>query len=76
MPTEKFWYDCKVIFREGCPSLPYMNDVIDFIRAIRDQSTDAKWKSLPGLCTANWDGYILINCEDGFPCLILPNKEK
>ncbi len=44
----------------------YMNDVVDWIRECRAS------RSLPGLQSGFWSGYIYVDCPDGYPCLILP----
>ncbi len=46
----------------------YMQEVKDWIRECRKEG------KLPGLRDGvKWpDGYITVDCEDGFPCLILP----
>ncbi len=46
---------------------PAMYQLSDNIKAIRD-SGDIP---LPGLC-GGWDGFILIDCDNGYPCLIVP----
>lgn len=49
---------------------PYMNDVVEQVRGyIKD-------KTLPGLQSGSWDGPILVDCDLGYPCLILPRKGK
>ena len=50
---------------------PYMDDVVSKIRGWRD-SDDLG--ALPGLSGAGWDGPILIDCEEGYPCLLMPGK--
>lgn len=51
----------------------YMNDVADYIRGVRQCEGQG---SLPGLCsTRGWDGFILVECEHGVPCLIIPEKK-
>lgn len=47
----------------GC----YMNDVTAWVR--RSQGAG---EPLPGLAGDRWDGPILVDCDEGFPCLILP----
>jgi hypothetical protein len=47
----------------GC----YMNDVTDWVR--RSQGGGLP---LPGLASDRWGGPILVDCDEGFPCLILP----
>lgn len=53
----------------------YMYDVVDHVKQLRDADGP---RQLPGLSEKGqgWDGYILVDCIDGFPCLILPNKVK
>lgn len=50
---------------EGHPTC-YMNDVVDWVKDLRVRG------ELPGLQSGKWEHYILVNCEDGYPCLILP----
>lgn len=52
--------------------VPYMNDYCSRIRGLRDSQGQ---EGLPGLSGSGWDGFILVNCEEGYPCLILPPKE-
>lgn len=56
----------------GVTNIPYMNDVVAKIRGLRDSGGQG---SMPGLNSQSegWDGLILIDCEQGFPCLILPS---
>jgi len=48
------------------PDVIYMNDVVDWIKQSREQGI------LPGLKSGKWEGYILVECLQGYPCLILP----
>lgn len=52
-------------------SMPNMNDVVAKVVGLRD---DGGQGSMPGLSdqSAGWDGFILVECEQGFPCLIKP----
>lgn len=49
----------------GPTETPYMQQAVDHVKALRDGPPCA----MPGLAT-QWRGYILIDCEHGFPCLI------
>lgn len=44
----------------------YMIEVFDYVRGLK------KERQLPGLESGTWDGPILVDCEDGWPELILP----
>ena len=48
---------------------PYMPDVAAKVRGLRDTGGQA---ALPGLCGEGWNGFILVDCEEGHPVLILP----
>lgn len=49
---------------DGCC---YMLGVKDWVKRLRCEG------KLPGLQSGRWDdGYILIDCFEGYPCLILP----
>lgn len=72
-PSGKFYSDVKyttTIKVCGNSSCPYMPDIVDKIRGLRDTGGQ---DALPGLSGSRWDGIILITCEEGYPCLILPN---
>lgn len=47
-----------------------MQSVVEHIKGIKSPQT------LPGLITSNWDGFILVDCEQGYPCLIVPEGMK
>lgn len=49
----------------------YMSDVADLVKRQRDGHS---MSGLPGLQSGTWDGPILIDCDDGFPVLILPQR--
>ena len=46
-----------------------MYEVIDWVNNIIEERKE----TLPGLAGSSWDGFIVINCEEGFPHLFLPN---
>ncbi len=48
---------------------PYMPDAVAKVRGWRDTGGP---EALPGLSCDGWPGYILVDCEDGYPCLITP----
>jgi hypothetical protein len=50
---------------------PYMNDVASHVRGLRDSGGQ---DAMPGLSGEGWEGYILIECDEGFPVLILPKN--
>jgi len=45
----------------------YMQSVVDWVKSLRNKGP------LPGL-SGGWDGPILVDCDAGYPCLILPEK--
>lgn len=54
-------------FEECSPGMCYMHDVIDWMKALRSAG-----KVMSGL-SGCWDeGYIMLDCEEGFPCLLIP----
>ena len=48
---------------------PFMQEAVDHLSALRHRGP------MPGL-TGGWDGHILVDAEDGYPCLIpaLPER--
>lgn len=48
---------------------PYMPDVVAYLRGLRDCDGEG---SLPGLSGTWAEGFILVDCEQGYPCLIPP----
>ena len=50
---------------------PYMPDIKVKIVGLRDQGGQS---ALPGLSGEGWDGYILVDCDEGYPMLILPRE--
>lgn len=75
---EDFWYPCidcgsqQNLDGTIGPVNAYMSDVTDYIRSILHSTREEK---LPGLSSSNWQGYIVITCADGVPCLIDADKE-
>lgn len=71
-PNGKFYTDAevswKIQFCEGNTTI-YMADACEKLRGLRDSGGP---NALPGLCGEGWKGFIMIDSEDGFPCLILP----
>lgn len=47
----------------------YMPDVVAWIRGLRDNGDEGP---LSGLDCYGWSGYIVVDCEYGYQCLILP----
>ena len=45
----------------------YMNKVCDYVRELN------KIGPMPGLSGRWLDGYIRVDCKEGFPCLIIPD---
>lgn len=50
--------------------IAYMYDAVDWVRRARTDS------SLPGLQSGRWEGFMLVDCEEGYPCLVLPEGLK
>ena len=50
---------------------PYMPDVKSKVIGLRDQGGQG---ALPGLSGEGWGGYILVDCDEGYPALILPRE--
>lgn len=73
----KFYTEAKVtwsmenIATDGQPPTPAMWHAVAKLRGLRDNGGP---EALPGLCCNGWPGPIVINCEQGFPCLLMPNK--
>lgn len=59
-------YDYNVRVITGKVTIPYMADVVAHLRGLRDSQTGR----LPGLQSGQWEGHILVDCEEGYPCLI------
>ena len=55
---------------EGCtsPRVAYMHDITDKIREWNEEG------KLPGLSSGGWTGPILVTCDEGVPCLIMPRS--
>lgn len=64
----------KAIIRKTETGVAYMPDIAAKIRGIRDSR--AQDDPLPGLCGNGWEGFILIECEEGFPVLVVPSTSK
>ena len=56
----KFDHECQISSGDSC----YMYDVVEHFEGLRKTK-----RSMPGL-SGHWDGPIVINCEQGWPCLI------
>jgi hypothetical protein len=56
-------------FKPNC----FMPDVVAHVRGLRDSGGQG---ALYGrsIYDEGWDGYILVNCKEGYPVLILPNE--
>lgn len=57
---------------DSLPPTPYMPDAFAKVRGLRDTGGQG---ALPGL-SGGWDGPILVDCDDGYPGLILPHRER
>ncbi len=73
-PSGKFYSEGTMeLATDNCGSdqhpTAYMQDAVDHICGLRD----GKGNHMPGL-SGRWHGPILVNCEDGYPCLI-PGRE-
>lgn len=72
-PSGKFYTEAKATreFRMvgNSHNVCNMSDVTAWIRGLRDAGGQ---EALPGLSGSGWDGPILIDSDDGFPCLIMP----
>lgn len=72
----KFYTEAEFDFQQkrGAKSSCYMPDVVSHIVGLRDKGGAG---ALPGLCdfTEGWPGYIIVNCDDGYPHLILAPKD-
>jgi len=73
-PSGKFYTEDKftanIHMNEG--GAPHMPHVVAKVRGWRDEGSPG---SLPGLSGGGWAGYILVDCEEGYPCLIIPREE-
>ena len=51
-----------------------MQDAVAYIRGTRNGGGQG---SMPGLSrhSEGWDGFILVDCDEGYPHLILPSKD-
>lgn len=70
-PSGKYYLDTKVEWEcRLCgehSGVPYMNDIVLKIRGLRDYGGQS---ALPGIQGSGWEGFILVDCNEGFPCLI------
>jgi hypothetical protein len=78
-PSGKYYTDAEFEWEgAACGDGPepscYMNDAVAHVRGTRDGGGQG---SMPGLSEhgEGWDGFILVDCDRGFPALILPPKE-
>lgn len=72
--TESNWEtEVDALGPEG--NAPYMQEAVARLRGLRDSGGQG---AMPGLSqwTEGWAGPILLNHPEGYPCLILPPKEK
>lgn len=60
-------FDCRLC-QDG--NTVYMPDYVGRIRGLRRNA--GQGAHLPGLNSLWLNGYVLIDCEDGVPCLLLP----
>lgn len=72
-PNGKFYTEAEVEWEIKClwegpkvPPTPWMTEAVDYLK-----SWDDNRGGLPGLIGKTWEGPVLINCEQGFPVLIL-----
>lgn len=56
--SEKAWIEAEYLNERSA----YMIEIVTAIKTM---------KQLPGLQSGSWDGPIYLNCEEGYPCLIL-----
>jgi hypothetical protein len=71
-PSGKFYTEAsfrRVVRTCGPTRGAYMHDAVAHVRGLRDSGGQG---ALPGLCSGGWDGFILVNCEEGYLCLIPP----
>jgi hypothetical protein len=62
--SESFELDVANVAPVGAPPVPYMQDAVDWLK-----KTDKK----PGLQSGKWDGFMMVDSEEGYPCLIVPD---
>jgi len=68
----KYYTDAKVTWNcEMCNGIQvvYMPAVCGRVRGMQERK-----EQLPGL-SGSWSGLILVECENGVPCLLLPEKD-
>ena len=67
-PSGKYYAEGELEFAVsvciGSEGVPYMQDIFDYVREVRETGP------LPGL-SGKWDGPILVDCDEGYPGLIL-----
>lgn len=72
-PSGKYYTDEVVTrkFRSTEGGICYMPDVCAWIRGLNQDADETN--PLPGL-SSGWGGPILVDCDEGFPHLILPRS--
>ena len=71
-PSGKYYTD--VTFRREVRCIgatAYMHDAAAHVRGLRDSGGQGAMYGLSE-ATEGWDGFILLECADGYPCLIIP----
>lgn len=75
-PSGKYYYSTEIEWEIHTthltnPSTPMMDDAVSKLKGLRDTGGQG---AMPGFSdfASGWYGYILIDCVDGFPVLILP----
>lgn len=70
--TGKFYTEEKVhwaVNPVAIGDVPYMNDVFDRVRRLNVEG------KLPGLQSGRWSGPILVDCDKGFPALLIAREK-
>ena len=65
--SESFFLEADNCASPGYPVIAYMQDAVDHLKKANQEGF------LPGLQSGKWDGHILVTCEYGYPCLIIPD---
>lgn len=68
----EFYLEADDVSSLGDPPVAYMQDAVDYLKALRDWQDNIV--PLPGLASRHWDGYMVVDCDEGHPALILPDK--
>lgn len=66
--SEFFRLEAGNVSPPNAPPIPHMQTAVDYIKECNLKA------QLPGLQSGKWDGPILVDCDEGYKCLIIPTS--